>query len=114
MGARRDTACHRLGWIDPKRFGPLNVRGCRIAMREHEPRHSIGQRRLADALRPADQPGMRNAPAAVGIQQCGFGFAMPCQDAGLSRMDGCNLLLNLTGAHAEVTALSARAVKKRS
>ena len=37
-------------------------------MGEHEARHAIGQRRLADALRAADQPGMRNAPAAIGIR----------------------------------------------
>jgi hypothetical protein len=87
-------ARHRFGWIDPKRLGTLHVRGRGIAMGEHVPRHSIGQRRLADALRPPDQPGMRNAPAAVGIQQCRFGFAMPCQNAGLSRMDSRNLRLN--------------------
>ena len=32
-----------------------------IGVGEHEPRHAIGQRRLADALRAADQPGMRNS-----------------------------------------------------
>ena len=40
-----------------------------IAMGKHEPRHPVGQRRLADALRAADQPGVRNAPAAIGVQQ---------------------------------------------
>ena len=83
-------------------------------MCQHEPRHAIGQRRLADTLRASDQPGMRNAAAAVGIQQCRFGFAVPCQDAGLTRMNGCKLRFELTGAHAEVAILSAPAVKKRS
>ena len=35
-------------------------------MREHEARHAIGERRLADAGRAADQPGMRDAAAAIG------------------------------------------------
>ena len=85
-----------------------------IAMREHEPRHPIGQRRLADALRAADQPGMRNTPAAIGVQQRRLGLAMPEQRGGLARMRDGDLRFDLTGAHAELAALPAAAVKKRS
>ena len=77
MGAGGDMAGDGIGGIDPKRLGALHIVGQGIAMREHEPRHSIGQRRLADALRPPDQPGMRDPPATVGIQQRQFGFAVP-------------------------------------
>ena len=63
MRARRDMAGDgnsariNLG----ERLDTLHVGGKRIAMGEHEPRHSIGQRRLADALcAPINQAwGMR-------------------------------------------------------
>ena len=42
-----------------------------------EPRHAIGQRRLADALRAADQPGVRDSPAAIGGKQRRLRLAMP-------------------------------------
>ena len=38
-------------------------------MGEDETRHAIGERRLADAGGAADQPGMREAPAAIGFEQ---------------------------------------------
>src|SRR5476649_2783865 len=85
-----------------------------IAMREHEPRHSIGQRRLADPLRAPDQPGMRNTTAAVGIQQRRLGFAMPEQRSGFARMAGRDLRFDLTGAHAVLATLPTPVVKKRS
>src|SRR6476646_1498561 len=114
MGARRDMARDRIGWIDVKRFGTLYLGGRVIAMCQHEARHSIGKRRLADALRTPDQPGMRNTSAAVGIQQRHLGFAMPCQCAGFAGMNGRKLRFDVAGAHAEVTTLSAPAAKKRS
>ena len=40
-----------------------------IGMGEHEARHAIGERRLADAALAADQPGMRHAAAAIGVEQ---------------------------------------------
>src|SRR5882757_609625 len=82
-------------------------------MGEHEPRHPIGQRRLADALRSPDQPGMRNTPAAVGIQQRHFGFVVPEQICGFARMGGGDLRVDLAGTHAELAALLAPAAKKR-
>ncbi len=38
-------------------------------MGEHEARHAICERRLADAGCAADQPGVRDAPAFVGVEQ---------------------------------------------
>ena len=54
-------------------------------MRQHEARETIGQRRLADAGRPADQPGMRHAPALVARQQRLLGFGVAEQRRGLAR-----------------------------
>ena len=51
MRTRGDVARDRIGRIDPQRLGALHVRCAGIAMGEYEPRHPIGQRRLADALR---------------------------------------------------------------
>ena len=114
MGARRDLARDRIGRIDPQRLGTRRIGAERIAMREHEPRHPIGQRRLADAGRPPDQPGMRNPPAAIGIQQSQLGVAMPEQRGRLARMNRRYLRFDLTGAHAELARLPALALKKRS
>ena len=77
MGPRRDLVRHRVGWIDPERLRALNQGQKRIAIREHEARHAVGQCRLANALRAADQPGMRDSPAAIGVQQGRLGLAMP-------------------------------------
>ena len=69
-------------------------------MRQHEARHAVGQCRLADTLGPADQPGMRNAPAAIGIEQGGLRLAMPEQLGGLARMADRTLFVCLARAHA--------------
>src|SRR5215510_3163214 len=49
-------------------------------------RHPIRQRRLADAARAADQPGVRNATAAIGFEQRLLGLAMAEQHGGLAWM----------------------------
>ena len=114
MGAGGDMASHRMRRIDLQRFGALHL-GCqRIAMREHEPRHPIGQRRLADALRAADQPGMRNPPAAIGVQQRQFGLAMPEQRHGFARMRDGSGCLSLAGAHARLATFETSNSRKRS
>src|ERR1700675_4485809 len=114
MGAGRDVAGDRIGRVDEKRLGALHLGAKRIAMGEHEARHPIGQRRLADAGRAPDQPGMRNAPAAIGIQQGGLGLAMPEQRSGFARMGDRDLRLDLTGAHAGLATLLVLVAKKRS
>src|ERR1700754_1439981 len=83
-------------------------------MGQYETRHPIGQRRLADALRAADQPCMRNAPAPVGAQQRRFGFVMPEQRTGFARMRRDDLGLGLAWAHAVLATLAADVAKKRS
>ena len=62
----------------------------------------------------ADQPGVRNAPAAIGIQQRHLGIAMAEPGGGLARMRRRDVLLDLTGAHAGLATLSTSALKKRS
>src|SRR5271169_6094584 len=74
-------------------------------MSQHEARHAISQCRLADALWTADQPGMRNAPAAIGVEQRRLGLAMPEQFRGFARMRYCNLLFDLARAHADGAGL---------
>src|SRR5258708_34501339 len=81
-------------------------------MAEHKARHPIGQRRLADALRAADQPGVRNPPAAIGVQQRRLGLAMAGKRAGLARMRHADLRFDLTGAHAELAALAGAASRR--
>ena len=83
-------------------------------MAQHKSRHAIGQCRLADALRAADQPGVRNPAALVGIEQRGLFLPVPKQHGRFARMGRGNLGLGLTWAHAVVARLSAGAAKKRS
>ena len=45
----------------------------RIGMGEQEAGEAIGERRLADALGAADQPGMVHAAAAIGVEQRALG-----------------------------------------
>ena len=55
-------------------------------MGEHEARHAIGERRLADAGRTADQPGMRHAPAAIGVEQRALGLGVAEQAGVVARV----------------------------
>src|SRR5947209_20248932 len=114
MGPSRYLARNRFGRIDLKRFGPLHIGAKRIAIREHEPRHSIGQCCLSNSRGSSDQPGMRDPSTAIGIQQCRLALAMPEKRGGLARMNRCHLCFDLTGAHAELAMFPAPAVKRRS
>ena len=60
-GDLRDAAD---AWPDRQSSGRHRSVGARIRMGEDEARQAIGERRLADALRAADQPGMVHAAAA--------------------------------------------------
>ena len=62
----------------------------------------------------ADQPGMRNTPAAIGIEQCPFGIVMAEQGGGFARMRRRRIWFDLAGAHARLAALPTSALKKRS
>ncbi len=75
-------------------------------MREHETRQPIGQRCLADAGRAADQPGVRNAAAFVGIEQRALGLVMSEQRAGFARAQ--NVDVGLVVAHGAVVAVARR------
>ncbi len=44
-------------------------------MREHEAREAVGQRRFADALGTADQPGVVHAPRSIRVEQRRLGVA---------------------------------------
>ena len=98
--------------IERERLRLLHGRRLRVAMGQHETRHAVGQRRLADALRAADQPGMRNPPAAIGGEQCRLRLAMPEQLAGLARMSDGNLFCGLAGTHADDVAIANRWSRK--
>src|SRR5690242_16637496 len=92
--------------IDRQRSGGPHGRRIGITVGEHETRHPVGERRLADALRSPEQPGMRDATAAIGIEQRRLSLAMPEQRSGFARMPDRNLLLDLARAHAGLTAVA--------
>ena len=106
MGRGRHLPRHRIGRIDGEVLRALHRGRERMAVGEHEARHAIGQRRLADALRAADQPGMRNAPRSIGVQERRLGLAMPEQIGGLARMSCRGLLLDFSRTHAGPAAAS--------
>src|ERR1700712_2421509 len=101
-------------WIDLQCRGVPYSRRMGVAMRENEARHPISQRCLADALRTADQPGMRNASAAVGVQQAHLGIAVAGQRCGLARMARRYLRFEPAGAHANFAVLGIAAGNNRS
>ena len=107
MRTSRDLARDGIIRIERKRLGALHRRRHGVGIREHEAGHAIGQRRLADALRTADQPGMRNAPAAIGIEQCHLGLAMAEQIGRFAGMPDRHFLLGLARAHAVSAGLGA-------
>ena len=86
VGLPGDAARHRLIGGDGERFRVLHGRRGRIGVCKHEARHAIGQRCLADTDLAADQPGVRNTAAAIGIEQRLFGLGMAEQLARGTRM----------------------------
>src|ERR1700741_1550275 len=85
-------------------------------MRQHKARHAIGERRLADALRATEQPGMRNASAAIGVEQRRLRLAVAEKLGGFARMRHRRLGFGLARAHAGLGTLSllVALTKKRS
>jgi hypothetical protein len=55
-------------------------------MCKHKPSHAKGKRCLADPRFAADQPGVRNAPAPIGIEQRLLGLGMTEQRRGFAWM----------------------------
>ena len=64
-------------------------------MGEHEARHAVGERRLADALAADDQESVRNAPAAVGGEERTLCTSMAEQRSGRARMRRFDALARL-------------------
>ncbi len=85
MGIAGDAPHRRMRRIERERGGRLHRAGSGIRVGEHEARHPIGERRLADAGLAADQPGMGDAAAAIARQQRLFGGLMAEQHRGLPR-----------------------------
>src|SRR5687767_2354704 len=96
--------------IDRKRARELHFLAVRIRMRQHEARHAVSQRRFSDAARPADQPGVRDPAAAIGLEQYALCLRMPEQLLGFAWMQAVTGLLVIIGAHgAALSALGATA-----
>src|SRR5579871_2224292 len=113
MGAGCNAPCDGIGRIDIEAGGALHV-GCRrVRVLQDIPRHTIGERRLPDTLWPTDQPGVWNAAASIGIQQCRLGLLVAKQIGGLPWMRNRELAFGPV-AHARFATLSAGFVKKRS
>ena len=93
VGLPGDTARHRAVRRHGERRRLLHRRRRRIGMRQHECRHAIGQRRLADPRLAADQPGVRDAAALVGFQQRLLGLGVAEQRRGLARVRQTRLRL---------------------
>src|SRR5262249_10773447 len=83
---------------------------------QHETRHAVGEGRLADAGGTADQPGMWDAAAAIGLEQrlLGLGVAEEC--GVLARMWRLDLVVGVGVAHdiASSSAIGAVAGSRRS
>ena len=114
MGARRNTACDRISRIHLQAFRAGNFVGERIGVGEHETRHSVGERRLTYALRAADQPGVWNSPASIGVEQGYFRVTMTEQGGGFAGMRNQVLRFGLPRAHAGLATLPALLTRSRS
>jgi hypothetical protein len=86
MSLRGDAARDSIDGIDGQRLRILHLRRLRHGMDKHEARHPIGERRLADARWPANQPSVRGAGVLVAVEQGAFGFRMAEQLGGFARM----------------------------
>ncbi len=72
-----------------RRFGDREALPRRIALalrRQRGAREAVGERRLADALRPGQQPGMVQAPAGQRLSQQALGLGVAVQLLRLARM----------------------------
>src|SRR5579883_521395 len=76
VSSGRDAASNGIRRIDPEACCALNVWDRRIAMAKHKARHPICERCLADALRPSNQPCVRDATASIGSEQRRLGLAL--------------------------------------
>ena len=68
-----------------KATSPLQPRAPPDWMRQHEARHAVSQRRLADALRSGDQKRMRHAAGTISGEQASLGVLLTKQHGGRPR-----------------------------
>ena len=100
MALRRDAARYRMLIRYCKRSRRLHRGRGRVGMRQYIARHAICERRLADAGRTADQPGVRQPAAAIGSEQRARGLGVPEQNRGRPRCRGLRLGVGgVGGAH---------------
>lgn len=64
----------------------LNRRCGGFGMRQEKPRQAPGERRLADAFGPADDPRLRHLVAAVGVEKFMLRLSMSEKRQSLPRM----------------------------
>jgi hypothetical protein len=99
MRLRRDALRDRVIVRHRQRCRVANLRRRRIGMRQYEARHAIGERRLADARRPADQPGVGHAAGAIRVEHHLLGLGVTDEFAHLARV--CKLIVARVGRHHE-------------
>ena len=83
MAQRRDPSGDGIIRID---IQGVDILGNLIAILEGKPRHTVGERRLADALRPADDPGMMKPPLPASLQKLPFRRFVALQFRPVTRM----------------------------
>ncbi len=88
VGMRQSSHLPRrgTGGIDLKCLRTQHARTLRVGVGQHESRDPPGESRLADALRSADDPGMRHAPRAIGIEERSLGRRVTDKAHRLARM----------------------------
>ena len=105
----RDAPGDRMIGIDVKRRRRLHRRRAWIGMGEDEARHAVGERRLADAGRPRDQPRVVEAPTPIGFEQRALGLGVAMKNGGLAwcpRLDAPR--------HRRRSRCGARALRRRA
>ena len=65
---------------------PRDARAVKERIGEEEAGETPGQSRLADALLPADDPGLRQTPRAIGLKQLPLGGVMADKQVVVTRM----------------------------
>src|SRR5262249_31489928 len=100
---RGDTPRDRIIGIDSKRRGLLHGGRVRIGMRQDEACETVCERCLADARWAADQPGMGNAAAFVGIKQRALGLRVTEQGRGFAWQSSLAVTI-VVGAHGAVVS----------
>ena len=94
---RRHAPCYRVIRIERERRCRAHSGRRRVRIGEHEARHAIGERRLADALLADKHERVRHAPAAIGREQRRLGGGVAKQRVGGARR--CRLGVGFRRSH---------------